>query len=477
MSIIPGIETAAPERTETSSGSSGSPKRLPALPSSAAMCSATSSSSPSGSSLAGGHVGAAGVGRDREAGRHRDAERGHLREPDRPCRRAARGRRRSPRRRRRRSASARGIFHNVVPYSPWRGHILAMGGGRSCSRIRGIDDLMLELAGVERPHVCFLGHRVGDNAGAHRRASTSAFAARDCEPSHLELFGVPGGSGGAVARQDVIYVGGGNTANMLAIWRVHGVDRALREAWERGAVARRLERRRELLVRGLRHRLVRPGAARARRRARPARGELLPALRRRAGAAADLHAARRATACFRAGLRGRRRRGLPLRGHRAARGRQPARRRARLPRHGRRRGAARRAAPVRRVAIVATASGCGKTTLGPRARAAARRAVRRARRARTTGPDWIESDGRGAARARSSRSSHGDGWVIDGGYRSKLGDLVLGNADVVVWLDLPIGSGCRACVRRTRQRILRREELWNGNRETSRNVFFSRDTR
>ena len=39
-----------------------------------------------------------------------------------------------------------------------------------------------------------------------------------------------------VAKQDVIYVGGGNTANMLAIWRVHGIDRALREAWERGAV-------------------------------------------------------------------------------------------------------------------------------------------------------------------------------------------------------------------------------------------------
>ena len=36
--------------------------------------------------------------------------------------------------------------------------------------------------------------------------------------------------------QDVIYVGGGNTANMLAIWRVHGVDRALRRAWEAGVV-------------------------------------------------------------------------------------------------------------------------------------------------------------------------------------------------------------------------------------------------
>ena len=48
MSIIPGIETAAPERTDTSSGSSWSPKRLPAFASSAAMCSAISASSPSG---------------------------------------------------------------------------------------------------------------------------------------------------------------------------------------------------------------------------------------------------------------------------------------------------------------------------------------------------------------------------------------------------------------------------------------------
>jgi peptidase E len=36
--------------------------------------------------------------------------------------------------------------------------------------------------------------------------------------------------------QDVIYVGGGNTANMLAIWRVHGVDVILREAWEAGVI-------------------------------------------------------------------------------------------------------------------------------------------------------------------------------------------------------------------------------------------------
>ncbi|HYH93948.1 MAG TPA: Type 1 glutamine amidotransferase-like domain-containing protein, partial [Candidatus Saccharimonadales bacterium] len=36
--------------------------------------------------------------------------------------------------------------------------------------------------------------------------------------------------------QDVIYVGGGNTVNLLAVWRVHGVDRAMRAAWEAGVV-------------------------------------------------------------------------------------------------------------------------------------------------------------------------------------------------------------------------------------------------
>jgi peptidase E len=41
---------------------------------------------------------------------------------------------------------------------------------------------------------------------------------------------------GYLLDQDVIYVGGGNTENMLAIWRVHGVDRALRTAWESGVV-------------------------------------------------------------------------------------------------------------------------------------------------------------------------------------------------------------------------------------------------
>jgi hypothetical protein len=57
-----------------------------------------------------------------------------------------------------------------------------------------------------------------------------------------------------------------------------------------------------------------------------------------------------------------------------------------------------------------------------------------------------------------------------------LGDLVLESADLVVWLDLPMHVWLTRLLRRTTSRIARREELWNGNRETLRNVLFSRDS-
>ena len=81
MSIIPGIEIAAPERTETSSGSSESPKRLPVFSSSRAHVLGHLVLEPVGQ-VARGQVGAAGVGRDREPGRHRQAHQRHLGEPD-----------------------------------------------------------------------------------------------------------------------------------------------------------------------------------------------------------------------------------------------------------------------------------------------------------------------------------------------------------------------------------------------------------
>jgi len=94
---------------------------------------------------------------------------------------------------------------------------------------------MLSLSSAPRPRVCFVPTPAGDSDRAVA-AFFEAFTPRDCEPSCLRLFGVPREPVRHLASQDVIVVSGGNTANALAIWRLHGVDAALREAWERGAV-------------------------------------------------------------------------------------------------------------------------------------------------------------------------------------------------------------------------------------------------
>ena len=110
-----------------------------------------------------------------------------------------------------------------------------MGGGALLNRESRIEDFMLGLARSQRPRVCWLPTAGGEKPEWIVRFYEE-FTARDCEPSYLTLFGMPESPAAHIAAQDVIYVGGGNTANMLAIWRVHGIDRALREAWGRGAV-------------------------------------------------------------------------------------------------------------------------------------------------------------------------------------------------------------------------------------------------
>ena len=82
----------------------------------------------------------------------------------------------------------------------------------------------------------FLPTASGDSA-AYLLTFYQQLAGSECEPAHLELFQrTVDDIAGLIARQDVIMVGGGNTANMLAIWRLHGVERALRDAYAAGTV-------------------------------------------------------------------------------------------------------------------------------------------------------------------------------------------------------------------------------------------------
>jgi peptidase E len=94
---------------------------------------------------------------------------------------------------------------------------------------------LLDLSGRDRPSICYLGTAGGDDA-AYRAVFYETFARR-AEPTHLDLFDRRVDDIEAfLLDQDVVLVAGGNTANMLAIWRVHGADKALKKAWERGVV-------------------------------------------------------------------------------------------------------------------------------------------------------------------------------------------------------------------------------------------------
>jgi adenylate kinase family enzyme len=69
-----------------------------------------------------------------------------------------------------------------------------------------------------------------------------------------------------------------------------------------------------------------------------------------------------------------------------------------------------------------------------------------------------------------------DGWVADGNYRSRLGTLVLDQADLVVWLDLALRTKFWRILRRTLRRLRTREVLWGTNVETWRSAFLSRSS-
>jgi len=130
---------------------------------------------------------------------------------------------------------------------------------------------------------------------------------------------------------------------------------------------------------------------------------------------------------------------------------------------------------LRRVNVKGT-SGSGKTTFGQEL----------ARRLGVSfveldalhhGPDWAEpTNDEFRARVREAIDAAPEGWVIDGNYEAKLGDQVLGAADTIVWLDLPLRLKLGRLWRRTSYRLRNDVELWNGNRETWRNALWGRDS-
>ena len=119
--------------------------------------------------------------------------------------------------------------------------IMVVGGGAFFfDRDRGpLEEYWLDLARVARgrpaPRVCYIGTASGDDeaitANFHRVfedvAETSDLALFDRTVEDIPSF---------LRAQDAVFVGGGNTASLLAVWRAHGVDVALRAAHQAGVV-------------------------------------------------------------------------------------------------------------------------------------------------------------------------------------------------------------------------------------------------
>jgi peptidase E len=95
----------------------------------------------------------------------------------------------------------------------------------------------LGLTGKSNPGLCYIGTAGGDDA-TWAAGFYSACIGEAVTPSHLQLFPMPNVRDvrAHLLAQDMLWVGGGSVANLLAVWRTHGLDAILREAWERGIV-------------------------------------------------------------------------------------------------------------------------------------------------------------------------------------------------------------------------------------------------
>jgi adenylate kinase family enzyme len=129
----------------------------------------------------------------------------------------------------------------------------------------------------------------------------------------------------------------------------------------------------------------------------------------------------------------------------------------------------------RRRIVVVGVSGSGKTTFSRRLGAKLGLPVTELD-ALNHQPGWVEASDEDFCRAVEAAMSSPEGWVLDGLYERKIGDLILREADTLVWLDLRLPLVLLRLVKRAVMDIVTRRDLFNGNRQTWRFAFFTRDS-
>ena len=116
-------------------------------------------------------------------------------------------------------------------------NIVAIGGGgfgRSIGKFI-IGKYIISLIRGDRPKVCFIPTASGDNT-SYKLNFYRAFSSLNCIPSHVDFFSRTDELEDKILSQDIVYVGGGNTKSMLAVWREWELDKILKRAYEKGIV-------------------------------------------------------------------------------------------------------------------------------------------------------------------------------------------------------------------------------------------------
>lgn len=116
-------------------------------------------------------------------------------------------------------------------------HIIAIGGGgfgRSIGNLK-IEKYISSLSSAKRPKICFIPTASGDQ-DSYKVSFYNAFTQIGCDTSHIDFFKRTIDLETHIENQDIIYVGGGNTKSMLAIWKDWGLDLILKKAYDRGLI-------------------------------------------------------------------------------------------------------------------------------------------------------------------------------------------------------------------------------------------------
>jgi peptidase E len=120
-----------------------------------------------------------------------------------------------------------------------RRHVVAIGGGMLMpdGRVPVLLEYALGLTGRREPRLCVLNTATGDDP-RWTLAMYDRLAGHPARVRHLNLFPMPNVADpeDLLLSQDIIFVGGGSVANMVAVWRVHGLDVIMRKAWQAGIV-------------------------------------------------------------------------------------------------------------------------------------------------------------------------------------------------------------------------------------------------